>query len=622
TSTSISTQLGDILNQFALQQHLTVSILSLGVIGLLVIALATIGLVAAFVAEQRRDSIKLLRGRGASGAQIIGAQLVEGLVLGLPAAIVGFFIATLIVPSRTSSYSLYAAIGIVVMTTLLLVFAVLPLARRGLGALERSDVPERRVSVRRLAIDIFVVILAVLGVYLLRRRGLAGDNASAKIGGFDPYLAAVPVLLGLATGLIVMRLYRLPMRILAWNASFRSDLVPFLGFRRVARQSAAAGIPLLVILLSIAISVFSSVMMHSIQVGQVNTAWRTVGADYLVSSTSTSGFSRDFTLTKVPGVEATASGYLQQNVLVSANQPLYGTVNLLGIDTTGYQKVANHTPVDPHFSAAMLSQPTGEGIGTAQNPIPAIVSSSWVTQSAPKTGVNFSIAFGKATVSFKIVEIRSQFQGLQEGSPFVVVPLKSLQAAIPPDDADPTLMYLRAPASAKQAINASIDAQFEPVTLQSRADDYNSVHDSPLIAGAARGFEIGIALAAAYSALAVMIALALTSRARIRDLTYLRTLGLSNRQVLNLTITEQSPPVVIALVVGTGLGVAVAKLIKPGLDLTAFTGPNIPVPLVINWLTITLLVIAIVFAVAAAIGIVTASAQRANVSGVLRIGDE
>ncbi len=234
--TSISTQLPDLLNQFALQQNLTVSILSLGVIGLLAVALATIGLVAAFVAEQRRDAIRLLRGRGASPGQIISAQLVEGLALGIPAALVGFLLATVIVHSRPSINSVYAAAGIVIMTTLLLVVAILPLARRSLGALERNDVPERKSSVRRLALDIFVVILAVLGVYLLRRRGLAGDSAAAEIGGFDPYLAAVPVLLGLATGLVVMRLYRLPMRILAWNASFRDDLVPFLGVRRVSRQ--------------------------------------------------------------------------------------------------------------------------------------------------------------------------------------------------------------------------------------------------------------------------------------------------------------------------------------------------------------------------------------------------
>jgi putative ABC transport system permease protein len=622
TATSVSSQLSKILNQFALQRRLTISILSLGVIGLLAIAMATIGLVAAFIAEQRRDSIRLLRGRGASAWQIIGTQAVEGLFLAVPAAIIGLALATLFVKSRTSVLSLYAAAGIVVMTVVLLVVALWPLARRNLGALERTDVPIRKVSARRVAFEIFVIVVAALGIYLLRRRGLAGDSASAELGGFDPYLAAVPVLLGLATGLVVLRLYALPIRLLAWNASYRTDLVPFLGFRRVARQSAAATVPLLIILLSIAISVFSSVMMHSIDVGQVKTAWQTVGADYRLDNAGLGALPSDFTLKDVPAVTATAPASLQPNLLLASDQPLFGTVNLLGIDTVAYEKVIKGTPIDPHFNGDLLSQPSGPEVGSAKSPIPVIVSSGWVTQGTPKSGDRFSVMFGQHPVSFIVSDVRDRFVGVSSNQPFVIVPLASLQSAIGADNAGPTTLFVRAPASAKQAISDSIDAQFAPVTIKSRADQYASVHDSPLISGSARGFEIGIALSAAYSALAVIIALALSSRARVRDLTYLRTLGLSSRQVLMLTITEQAPPVVLALILGTALGIGVSRLIKPGLDLTAFTGPDVPVPLVVDWFAITLLILGIVLAVAVAIAIVSASAQRANVSGVLRMGDE
>lgn len=621
-TTSIATQLSTILSQFGLQQRLTISILSLGVIGLLTIALATIGLVAAFIAEQRRDMIRLLRGRGASAWQIISTQAVEGLFLGLPAAVIGVALATWLIKSRMSSASFYAAAGIVAVTVLLLIAGLWPFARRGLGTLERNEVPIRRTSPRRIAIEVFVVVLAVLGIYLLRRRGLAGDSASAAIGGFDPYLAAVPVLLGLATGLIVLRLYALPIRLLAWNSSYRSDLVPFLGFRRVARQSATAAVPLLVILLSIAISVFSSIMMHSIDVGQVNTSWQTVGANYRADTIGVQAIPSDFTLDKVPGVEATANASLQENLLLASNQPLYGTINVLGIDTVAYEKVVKGTPVDPHFNSDLLSQSTGPDVGTAKSPIPAIVSSSWVTRGRPNNGDRFTIMFDRKPVAFIVRGVLDRFPDLPTYTPFVIASLPTLRSVIGASSTQPTSMFIRAPASAEKAIKASIAAQYSVVTLISRPDKYAEVHDSPLISGAARGFEIGIGLSAAYSMLAVIIALALTSRSRIRDLTYLRTLGLSSRQVLLLTITEQAPPVVIALIVGTGLGVGVTRLIKPGLDLTAFTGPNFPVPLVTDWLVITLLIVGIVLAVAVAIAIVSASAQRANVSGVLRMGDE
>ncbi len=528
---SVTSQLSKILNQFAQQRRLTISILSLGVIGLLVIAMATIGLVAAFIAENRRDTIRLLRGRGASAWQILSTQAFEGLLLGIPAAIVGVGIATLFVRSRTSLLSIYAAAGIVIITILLLLAALWPLARRGLGTLERDDVPIRQTSVRRIAIEIFVVVVAVLGIYLLRRRGLAGDSSDAAVGGFDPYLAAVPVLLGLATGLIVLRLYSLPIRLLAWNASYRSDLVPFLGFRRVARQSSAAAVPLLVILLSIAISVFSSVMMHSIDVGQVNTSWQTVGADYRIDTVGPSAIPSYFTLDKVPGIKTSAAASLQQNLVLAEDQPLFGTFNLLAIDTAAYENVVKGTPVDPHFNAELLSQQTGADVGTPKSPIPIVVSSRWVTGAAPKLGDHFSVMFGQKPVAFVISDVRDRFVGVSSTSPFAIVALPSLQSILGARDVEPTSIFVRAPNTSEQAIKDAIDAQYAPVTVTSRADLYARVHDSPLISGSARGFEIGIALSAAYSALAVVIALALGSRSRIRDLTYLRTLGLTGRQV-------------------------------------------------------------------------------------------
>src|SRR5690606_18293206 len=97
-----------------------------------------------------------------------------------------------------------------------------------------------------------------------------------------PYLAAVPILLGLATGLAALRLYPLPVRFLAWLGSLRRDLVLFVGLRRVAGQAASLRRPLLVILLAVALAVFSTVIQRSISEGQIESAWQDVGAAYRV----------------------------------------------------------------------------------------------------------------------------------------------------------------------------------------------------------------------------------------------------------------------------------------------------------------------------------------------------
>jgi hypothetical protein len=116
-------------------------------------------------------------------------------------------------------------------------------------------------------LEAVVVVLSLLGVYLLRRRGVAETGH-----GFDPYLAAVPPLLALAVGLLVVRLYPFLVRAAAEVAARRSDLVPALAFRRVSRQPDAAAAPLLVLLIGVTIVVFSAAVAATLAEAQSGAA--------------------------------------------------------------------------------------------------------------------------------------------------------------------------------------------------------------------------------------------------------------------------------------------------------------------------------------------------------------
>lgn len=618
--TGVTTRLSDILQRFAEQQRLSGSILSLVAIGLLTVAAAVIGLLAAFIAERRREMVALLRGRGGSARQILGAQAVEGLLLSVPAAGIGYLLARLLVRSEPTPWTLYAAAGIAAITSILLVAAAAPFARRNLRALEREEIRPERFSMRRAALEAFVVVLAGTGIYLLRRRGLAGDASTAASGGFDPYLAAVPVLLGLATGLATLRLYPLPIRLLAWAASFRSDLVPFIGLRRISRQSVVTAVPLLVLLLSVAIAVLSSVMLDTIATGQVRTSWERVGADFRVDALSGSQLDPSLDLSTVPGVTAMARAY-QDTVVASSLQVAGGLATLFAVQPAAYQTVAAGTPVDPRFPPELLAPISGPAPGTGTNPLPAIISSNSPTSQPLGIGDTFALQIQGQAVTFVVREIRPRFPGLLASTPFVVASYDGVAAADPTQRLGPTTIFLKAPESAAPAIQAALDDNYVPGSLTSRAETYREVHDAPLIAGAVRGFRLGIAIAAIYSALAVVLGLTLTGKARARDLGYLRTLGLSPRQVLGLTVAEQAPPLVLALVLGTALGIAIIRLIEPGLDFTAFTGPDVPVRLEFSRTTIALLWIGLVVVVAVAVAAVSAAAERMNLSGVLRLGE-
>ena len=119
--------------------------LAVAALGPLAVAAGAIGLVAILMIRRRRAAIVLERGRGASGRQLLGAQLVEGLLVTIPAALVGLAFALVLVPVRTNRLSSTGAILVALAATAILVLTTWP--RDGRGA--RSNVTTRPAAASR-----------------------------------------------------------------------------------------------------------------------------------------------------------------------------------------------------------------------------------------------------------------------------------------------------------------------------------------------------------------------------------------------------------------------------------------------------------------------------------------
>lgn len=409
----VRTGLARILERHETDRDAAGAVLAVGALALLAVALTVLGVLASLAAERRSESIALLRSRGGSLAQTLAAQALEGLLLAVPAGALGYAAATLVAARPPGLLPGLLVLAIVLAAGGLLAAVAFGPARQALAAKGRADVLVPRLSPLRVAAEALVVIAGLAGAYLLRRRGLSPE------GGFDPYLAAVPVLVGLATGLLALRLYPLPLHALAWAAAPRRDLVPALGLRRLARQPSLAAAPLLVVLLATAVGVFAATMSTSVAAAQ-------------------------------EGVPA-----------------------------------ARLTPLD----------------------------------------------------------------------------------------------------------TSTLDV-----------------------------FRAGIAVAGGYAALALLLAPILTARPRLRDFAYLRALGLSRGDVLRLAAVELGPPVAAALVVGILLGVGLAYLVEPGLDLGALAAGReaaLRAPL----LAPALLAAAILLVTAVAALLTGVAARRISLSRVLRMGE-
>jgi ABC-type lipoprotein release transport system permease subunit len=107
----------------------------------------------------------------------------------------------------------------------------------------------------------------------------------------------------------------------------------------------------------------------------------------------------------------------------------------------------------------------------------------------------------------------------------------------------------------------------------------------------------------------------------LRDLAYLRALGLSRAQAARITAAELAPVVVASLVLGTVLGVVVVYLVEPGLDLNALAAGERKVGVRLDPVASGLLLVALLLVSAAAVRVTGLVMRGTSISRVLRMGD-
>ena len=622
----IRTGLPAILERFTDERARTATILSIATIGPFGLAAGAMAMVALLLVRRRRAMLALARGRGASGSLVIGAQLWESIVIAGGAALAGLLLALALVPARASPLSATLAIAVAAVATALLVGASWSTARRSLGNLERDDTPVFRVTTRRLVIEGTIVFLAVGATLLLRQRGLGVGTTTGATGAtagnavqFDPLLAAVPVVAGLAAGIVALRLYPLPIRALGWLAAKRRDFVPVLGLRTIGRHPGAANLPLLVLLLTAAFGAFSSVLASSINRGQETASYLDVGADFRVERIGLGSLAPAADIQAVAGVETIAPGLTDISAPFATTAGQRSSIFFEAVQPADYARVVAGTPAEPRWPQAFLEAPTASP-GSVENPIPALVSTKLPTGSRHlDPGDTFRVTVVGTSLAFRVVEQRDTFPGLGARSTFAIVSFEWLRAAFdkPPS---PSVFWVRGSDGTGERLATAVAAAGGQGHVVSRYEAFAALHDAPLEAVIATAYATALVIAVVYMAMAIVGAMVLSAVGRTRDLAYLRTLGVTARQALGLTVMEHGPPVVLALIPGVALGIAIAALVEPGLGLATFVGLS-GVPLYVDWTALALLAGSLIGVVGLAVAIGTWLSRRARMADALRIGE-
>ena len=209
-------------------------------------------LVGSVLAGRRRDENALLRGRGAGAGQVAAAAIMEGLLLGAPAAAVATLIAG-VGAGYLASGSVAASAGVVGSPDALTLLVACMAA--GLGALALvaptltagTNLPAIRAALgrrmgqtlaQRLGLDLVLLAVAAIAIWQLRSYGVSASG-SGPVGtrqSLDPVLVLTPAIGLLAGAVLVMRLVpRLAELAERRLGGLRGPVLPMAG-REVARR--------------------------------------------------------------------------------------------------------------------------------------------------------------------------------------------------------------------------------------------------------------------------------------------------------------------------------------------------------------------------------------------------
>jgi putative ABC transport system permease protein len=560
---------GTLLDGFSAERKAASPLVLIAAMGVGTTAAAVLLMAGGLAAERRRAEIALLRSRGGSLRGIARRLAGETAAATLPGGIAGTLLALLLLP--TERWHLPVLLGGVATAVALL---ALPLrgawSVRKPRAAEREDVAAARPSRRRLIVELTVAVLVVGAVVALRQRGT--DN------GGDPFLAAAPVLVAIAAALVLLRVYPVPLRILARPAGRLTGAVTHLGLARAGRTPATNQLPLLALLVALTVASFGGSVLAGIDHGRDRAATATVGADARIDAqNATSALAQQLPgqIRKVPGIGHVVTARVEDK---GPNAQFPMPYSLVVVAPADYATLTREIGL-PSFPASVFRGWHGRG------PLPAVLSPK-LAKALGNDTTQISPDVGAITIRRAATLTTTP---AAPGDNFVIVASDQLATAHPELAGyrqylgPTTLLAMAAPGKHidTAALHAAARHSTTLVAVLTRDEQRAAMSDTALQHGARTIYLWAVAAGAAYSALALLLSLLQAAPQRATLLARLRTMGMTRRQSRRLVLLEMLPQALLAAIGGVLVGLAVIPLLGPGVNLRALTfgtGPQALAP--------------------------------------------
>jgi putative ABC transport system permease protein len=554
---TITSQIPPILSPFIAEESAVGPVLELLYVSLAVLGAVVVLLGAQLVAQRRAGEFTLIRARGAALHQLGWLVLRSSVVIAAAAGAAATVLAIAATPGDGNAAGWWLA-GITIAVTLTgpVLISVIPqrgaapLTGRGSGAARRAA--GRKPAARRIVVEALLITAAVGGLAVLRSQGTGSGN-----GGL--YSSAAPVLVAIPVAVVVLRCYPPLARELARMAGLARGVVAFVGLARATRRPPGTVLLLFALVLVLAMVAFPAMVTTSVTRSQVAASWDQVGADAIVQAQSgqviTPALQRQ--ISAVPGVASTADAVLDAGFLPSGTE-----LPVLFADPAQYAAVVAEAP-GPRFPVAALAGGAGRGQTPATVPAVATAAAAQLVGTAPA-----SVNVGATTITIRVAGRVGSVPGASAvaGGAAVVVPLQALG----PDPPGPDLLLVAGSGLDGARLTQVVHSALPDAVVTLRSTALAALATAPVPQAAAEALTQGMATAAGFGVLVLLLSLLLSARTRELTLTRMATMGLRRWQAELMLAAEALPPVVGARHRGVAGARVLVPLVGPSVSLAAF----------------------------------------------------
>jgi putative ABC transport system permease protein len=610
STAAVTTPLVPVLSAFLVTQAAVQTVLLLLFVSLIVVGAAVILLAAGMIAVRRADDLGLLRSRGASVRQVAALMLRGTASVSVLAALAGAGLAVAVTGRSDASSALGLSLAAITVVTALAgppLIAAWQHRRPRSGPTGssriypgREDRPRSQsAGLRRLVAEVTAIAASAAGLVILHDQGVPAG------GGFNPYLAATPVLLAIPVVLIVLRLYPLAVRGLLRLSSRRAGATGFVALAGAARSSLTGVLPAFALVLALSLAAFAGMVNQAINRGEVAASWQSTGADVAITATSASvTLAAERAIGSVPGVR-----HLTATWNTTWTTPGGLPVTLVAVDPASYAALVASTPF-PDVPLAKLGTGYGNAVTSTQT-VPVLASPT-AAASLGGTTAQLSPPVAIGPIRVRVAGTVASIPGQPPGSAFLVMPIRRL----PGPRGVPAVNQILITGSgiSTAAMSAVILRQLPGASTAFRSVQLATLAGSPLQHGADLILPLTIATAAGFGLFILMLGVALGASDRALTLARLTIMG--HERATELVLLEALPAVVVAVAAGAACALALPPLVGSALDLSVFTGPGVPVMVRPDWISLGLPAVAALLLAAAALA---SEARRLSRRGVARM---